>query len=82
VQREALEASWDIVAPAGSLWHGTRVPVVEGIVLDPDHTPDLQSSPGPDLVAVLGDEWPHDEEGESMRDLCCRLGDRPYYCYM
>jgi putative RNA 2'-phosphotransferase len=31
VTREALEASWQQVAPAGALWHGTRVAAVEGI---------------------------------------------------
>ncbi len=31
VTREALEASWDIVRPEASLWHGTRAGAVEGI---------------------------------------------------
>jgi putative RNA 2'-phosphotransferase len=34
VTREALEASWQVVQPSASLWHGTGVTAVEGIAKD------------------------------------------------
>ena len=34
VTRDALERSWQLVHPSASLWHGTRVPAIEGIAKD------------------------------------------------
>ena len=42
------------VSPWGLL--GSRV---RAVVRDPEHTPYLDSTPEPDLAAVLTQEWPH-----------------------
>jgi putative RNA 2'-phosphotransferase len=34
VTREALEASWGVISPDRTLWHGTRAPAIEGIARD------------------------------------------------
>lgn len=51
VTLEALEASWEVFCPEGSLWHGTRVAAIDGIAsqgIVPGRRSHVHLASGPD----------------------------------